>query len=106
MKKESAKLYRFLQAAAGNWRNAIFIECGNCSCRRTDPCAGFLLVSGADGTPILLTAEWFRDQTGEPVDKEECAAVLSRAAFESAYSLWLKWQADDAVQCSLLQVTD
>lgn len=105
MKKDNAELYRFLQAAAGNWRNAIFIECENCSCSRVSPCSGFLLVSGADGVPILLAAEWFRKQTGEQVEKDECAAVISRAAFESAYSLWLKWQADDAMQCALLQVT-
>lgn len=106
MQNINAKLYRFLQAAAGNWRNAIFIECGNCSCSRVSPCSGLLLVSGADGAPILVTVEWFREQTGEQVDKDECAAVISRAAFESAYSLWLKWQADDAMQCALLQVTD
>lgn len=106
MKKDNAKLYRFLQAAAGNWRNAIFIECENCTRSCVNPCPGFLLVSGADGAPILLTAEWFREQTGEQVDKDECAAVLSRAAFESACSLWLKWRADDATRCALLQVTD
>lgn len=106
MQNNNAKLYRFLQAAAGNWRNAIFIECGNCSCSCVSPCSGFLLASGADGAPILLPTEWFREQTGEQVDKEECAAVMSKAAFESAYSLWLKWQADDAMQCALLQVTD
>lgn len=106
MKKENEKLYRFLQAAAGNWRNAIFIECRNCSCNRTCLCGGFLLVSDADGSPILLPVEWFHAQTGEQTDKDECAAVLSRTAFESAYSLWIKWQADDAMQCGLLQVAD
>lgn len=106
MKKNNAKLYRFLQAAAGNWRNAIFIECGSCSCSRVSPCSGFLLVSGADGTPILLATEWFQMQTGEQVEKDECAAVISRAAFESVYSLWLKWRADDSRMCALLQVTD
>ena len=46
MKNESSKLYRFLQAAAGSWRIAIFIECGNCSCGGAGPCAGFLLAAG------------------------------------------------------------
>lgn len=105
MKKDIPELYCFLQAAAGNWRNAIYIECRNCTCSHTGPCSGVLMVSDADGAPILLTADWFREQTGEQIDKNECAAVLSRAAFESAYSLWLKWQTDDAMQCSLLQVT-
>lgn len=105
MKKESTKLYRFLQAAAGNWRNAIFIGCRNCTCNNTAPCAGFLMVSSADGAPILLPVEWFQEQTGELVDKSECAAILSRAAFESAYSLWLKWLIDDPLRCALLQLS-
>lgn len=106
VKKNNAKLYRFLQGAGGNWRNTIFIECGNCTCSRVSPCSGFLLAAGADGAPILLRTEWFHEQTGERVDKDECAAVLSRTAFESAYSLWLKWQADDSRQCALLQTVD
>lgn len=105
MKNEHAKLYRFLQAAAGNWRNAIFIMCGNCSCDNACPCAGFLLVAGADGTPMLLSADWFQKLTGEQIDKDECAAVLTRKAFESACSLWLKWQVDDPAQCPLLQLS-
>lgn len=104
MKKDNTKLYRFLQAAAGNWRNAIFIECKNCTTNNT-LCAGFLMVSSADGAPILLPVEWFQGQTGELVDKKECAAILSRAAFESAYSLWLKWQVDDPLRCALLQMS-
>lgn len=105
MKNINTQLYRFLKATAGNWRNAIFIECKNCSHSRTRPCSGFLLVSDADGAPIILSAEWFWEQTGELVDKDECASVLNKAAFESAYSLWLKWRADDTMQCTLLQAT-
>lgn len=105
MKNESSKLYRFLQAAAGSWRNAIFIECGNCSCGDAEPCPGFLLAAGADGAPLLLSAHWFQAQTGERIDRSECAAVLTREAFENAYFLWLKWQIDDPSQCPLLQLT-
>lgn len=105
MKNTSTKLYRFLQATAGNWRNAIFIECRNCSGSNTGPCAGFLLAADADGAPILLTNEWFQAQTGEQIDRIECAAVLTREAFENAYSLWLKWQIGDPSRCPLLQLT-
>lgn len=105
MKNESAKLYRFLRAAAGNWRNAIFIACGDCSCGSAGLCAGFLLAAGADGVLILLSADWFQKQTGEQIDRDECAAVLTREAFESACSLWLKWQVDDPAQCPLMQLS-
>lgn len=43
--KSSCKIYSFLRAVRGNWRNAIFVscDCGNCMCGRTTPCSGFLL---------------------------------------------------------------
>lgn len=106
MKNDNMKLYDFLQAAAGNWRNAIYIECESCSCSPAVRCSGFLLVAGADGAPLLLSTEWFHEQTGEQIDKDECVSVLSKTAFESAYSLWLKWQVSNPMQCTLLQVSD
>ena len=41
--KSSCKIYSFLRAVRGNWRNAIFVscDCGNCMCGRTTPCSGF-----------------------------------------------------------------
>lgn len=41
----SCKIYSFLRAVRGNWRNAIFVscDCGHCMCGRTTPCFGFLL---------------------------------------------------------------
>ena len=32
--KSSCKIYSFLRAVRGNWRNAIFVscDCGNCMC--------------------------------------------------------------------------
>ena len=48
--KSSCKIYSFLRAVRGNWRNAIFVscDCGNCMCGRTTPCSGFLLAVSAD----------------------------------------------------------
>ena len=33
--KSSCKIYSFLRAVRGNWRNAIFVscDCGDCMCR-------------------------------------------------------------------------
>ena len=43
--KSSCKIYSFLRAVRGNWRNAIFVscDCGDCMCGRATPCSGFLL---------------------------------------------------------------
>lgn len=104
MKKQGCKLYPFLQASAGNWRNAIFVECRRCPFGRSPLCEGFLIVADEDGSPIVLAAEQFFEYSGERVDKGECAAILDRNSFESAYALWLKWQIDTPDTCALLQL--
>lgn len=52
--KSSCKIYSFLRAVRGNWRNAIFVscDCGNCMCGRTTPCSGFLLAVDECGQVI------------------------------------------------------
>ena len=37
--KSSCKIYSFLRAVRGNWRNAIFVscDCGDCMCGRETP---------------------------------------------------------------------
>ena len=105
MKNQNSGLYPFLQATAGNWRNAAFIECKSCPYHGALLCSGFLLTTGANGSPILLPAERFHQQTGEYPDKTECAAILSRTAFESIYAQWLKWQINEPASCALLQLT-
>lgn len=37
--KSSCKIYSFLRAVRGNWRNAIFVscDCGDCMCGRQRP---------------------------------------------------------------------
>ena len=53
--KSSCKIYSFLRAVRGNWRNAIFVscDCGNCMCGRTTPCSGFLLAVDECGQVML-----------------------------------------------------
>ena len=104
MKKQHCELYPFLQATAGNWRNAAYIACKSCPYGRSPLCAGFLLTTGADGAPIILSADLFHKQTGEYPDQSECTAILTRSAFESIYGQWLKWQVTDSAACTLLQL--
>lgn len=57
--KSSCKIYSFLRAVRGNWRNAIFVscDCGNCMCGRTTPCSGFLLAVDECGQVILASKD-------------------------------------------------
>lgn len=105
MKNQFYELYPFLQATAGSWRNAAYIECQSCPYGRNPLCSGFLITAGAEGTPIILSAERFYQQTGEYPDKTECVAILSRTAFESIYAHWLKWQINDPTVCMAFQLT-
>ena len=85
--KSSCKIYSFLRAVRGNWRNAIFVscDCGNCMCGRTTPCSGFLLAVDECGQVMLLSAEDIQRLSGETVDSSECIAILSRRAFDAAF---------------------
>lgn len=96
-------LYPFLNAAKGNWRNAVFVECGSCP-YGTKNCGEFLMVMDAQGHPILFPVGSFHGITGQVVDKEECLAVLKRTEFETLYALLLKWQTASSEECALRQL--
>ena len=71
--KSSCKIYSFLRAVRGNWRNAIFVscDCGDCMCGRATPCSGFLLAVDECGQIMLLPAEDIQRLSGETVDSSE-----------------------------------
>lgn len=104
MEDELSLLYSFLHATGGNWRNAILIECRDCVYEK-NVCVGYLFTADRDGKPILISVDRFQQITKETVVKEECAAILSKRAFESVYSSWLIWQIDHPQECILLQLT-
>lgn len=99
-------LYDFLNAAKGNWRNSVFIECFECPHGRPEPCPGFLLAPDSEGRPVLIPSDAIFRMSGIAADKSECQSVLSRQHFESLFSLWLDWQTDSSSRCSLLQLTE
>lgn len=102
MISESKRLYSFLRAAQGDWRYAVYIACSSCPYTGKG-CGGHLLSANADGVPILFSISQFEELTGEAVDKDECAGVLTKQAFESLYNKWLLWNAIRKDQCSILQ---
>lgn len=97
---QTKSLYRFLNLVDGSWRNAVYVDCDACPYGQA-LCGGWLLTVDYDGTPVLHRAEAFRCQTGEWVDKTECAAVLSQDAFERFYKRWLLWHLSDPHTCPI-----
>lgn len=77
-------LYRFLRLTAGNYRNAIYVDCG----------CGFLMVADQDAKPVLFPVRKFCELTGEYPQKDEMCGVMSRQAFENMYRGWLLWNTD------------
>lgn len=96
-------LYSFLHATKGNWRNAIFIECGTCPYGHS-LCGGYLLAMDSEGRPLLISADEFRKLTNEEIQKEECWSKWKSTDFETLYSLWITWKTDSTKECAMLKL--
>lgn len=103
MSQVQSPLYPFLSLTRGSWRNAFYIECKSCP-YGSGNCNGYLLTTDTEGAPLLLSVPYFEKATGENVDKTECAAVISKEAFESLFNRWLVWNVNDPKACSILQL--
>lgn len=103
MTKPALQLYLFLQAVKGNWRNSIFIECNKCPYGNL-LCNGFLLAMDSEGKPLLISADEFRRNTTEEVQKNECLSVLRSSDFNALYSLWICWQVESSKECAIIQL--
>lgn len=86
MSRQTKKLYHFLNACGGNWRNTIYIPCRE---ERGNP--GYLLAADWNGRPVIMTIDLFRQLTDIWVDPDECCGLLTESAFESLFSQYLLW---------------
>ncbi len=103
MMQENNCLYSFFSLIRGSWRNAVYMECRVCPYEKQN-CGGYLLTTDTEGAPLLLPVSYFEKITGEKVEKAECAALISREAFESLFNRWLVWNISDSKSCCLLQL--
>lgn len=99
---DNQKLYRFLNACEGSWRNTVFVFCKNCPYSERI-CSGYFLTTDRNGVPILYPVEQLQKYSKESLETDECIGVLSREAFEALYHQWLIWQITDSQQCNILQ---
>lgn len=103
MTETKSPLYPFLSLTRGSWRNAFYIECNTCPYGNGN-CNGYFLTTDTEGAPLLLSVSYFEKATGEKVDKTECAAIISKDAFESLFNRWLVWNVNNPKACSILQL--
>ena len=78
MNPSTKKLYLFLAACGGNWRNTIHI-----ACREERDSPGYLLAADRDGQPVILGVHQFYQLTGVWTDPAECCGRLTEAGFEA-----------------------
>ncbi len=81
------KLYLFLSACGGNWRNSIYITADG---------PGYLLTADRDARPIILPVDRFQSLTGEQIDPAECCGQLSEDALRALYTQYYLWQMPSA----------
>ena len=100
----ACNIYAFLNAAQGNWRNSIFIECEQCAYGCQKRCHGFLLVPNFSGLPMFMPVSVIYNMTGILIDKSECIASMSRKELERLYSKYLEWNVGNPHECTVLQI--
>ena len=100
------KFYLFLKAVQGNWRNAMFLKCNTeiCPYGQHPSCGGYLFTADDNGTLLLIPVRYFQHMTGETVDAEECAGILTRSTFEKVYYLYIEWNTISTKDCALKQL--
>lgn len=106
MNQTKYKIYLFLKAVQGNWRNALFLRCESdvCPYGQDHSCEGHLLTADDNGTLLLMPVKYFQLLTGEAVDANECIGILTRTTFEKVYSLYIAWNTTSSRDCSLQQL--
>ena len=86
MNAEYQRLYLFLAACQGNWRNSVYIT----------NAPGYLLSADRDGRPIIIAVDQFQQLTGERIDPAECCGQLTGEGFKSLYAQYLLWRIPSA----------
>lgn len=83
------RLYRFLSACGGNWRNTIYISSEAWR-------LGWLMAADRDGAPVILSVADFQEQTQEQIAPAECRGYLTESAFADIFARYILWRLPDA----------
>ena len=92
-KQAAKRLCRFMEYTSGSWRNAIYIDCGDCP-HSAPTCSGYLLTADASGKPVLFPISRLQELTNEEILKDEC----------QLYSKLLLWETDASEPCGIRQI--
>ena len=80
----------FMDAAQGNYRNALYISCNICGYIKESHCGDFLFIAGADGAPILLPLSDAEQFFGCKIDYSDCNGRMGNIDFLKLYHKWIE----------------
>ena len=80
----------FMDAAQGNYRNALYISCNVCGYSKESHCGDFLFIAGSDGSPILLPISDAEQFFGCKIDYSDCNSRIGNQDFLRLYHKWIE----------------
>jgi hypothetical protein len=98
-----ATIAAFLEAAEGNYRNALYISC-HCNYENKSVCGDFLFIPGHDCIPILLPISDAEVFLNTQVDKSECAGIIGSQTFIRLYHKWIELTTSSVKDCPIQQL--
>ena len=97
----NSHLCKFLRTTGRDWRNTIYIECGDCQCAVSRSCKNLLCAFDTAGAPVIVPVHDVEYLFGITVDKSECRAVFTKANFSELYKGWIDEHIRDPYACPL-----
>lgn len=94
----------FMEAAQGNYRNALYVRCSVCLYSRESHCGDFLFIAGHDGIPILFPVYDAEQFFGHNIDCSECIGNISNQDFLRLYHKWIQLNTSTDNVCPYHQI--
>lgn len=94
-------LCKFLRTTGRDWRNTIYIECGDCQRAVSRSCKNLLCAFDTAGAPVIVPVHDVEYLFSTTVDKSECRAILTKSNFCELYKGWLDEHIRDPHACPL-----
>ena len=98
-----ATIATFLEAAEGNYRNAMYVSC-HCSYESKSQCGDFLFIPGHDCRPIILPLPDAEIFLNTRIDKSECAGIISSQTFIQLDQKWIDLTTSSIKDCPIQQL--
>lgn len=74
----NSHLCKFLRTTGRDWRNTIYIECGDCQRAVSRGCKNLLCAFDTAGAPVIVPVHDVEYLFSTTVDKSECRAILTK----------------------------